>query len=267
MSTPRVSDGGTGLDGSRPIALVTGGVKRVGLAIARALARSGCDVVITYRTPGAELEAALASLRGHGAKVEAHRVELSDLASVDVWARELASRLSRLDVLIHSASSYERTPIDQLDEESLLRAFRVNAAAPLLLSRGVAPLLARSTRPGGGSIVAMCDIHAMGEHGLPRRREFSAYAMSKAALAEMVRTLARELAPKVRVNGVAPGVIAWPDSGYESDSAAQESYLRSVPMARAGTPEEGAECARWLALDATYVTGEILRVDGGRNLV
>ena len=102
---------------------------------------------------------------------------------------------------------------------------------------------------------------------MPRAREFVAYAMSKAALAEMVRSLARELAPRVRVNGVAPGVAAWPESGRESDVEAQQAYLKKVPLARAGTPEECAEVVRWLALEATYLTGEIVRFDGGRNMV
>ena len=91
-------------------------------------------------------------------------------------------------------------------------------------------------------------------------------AMSKAALAEMVRTLAVAFAPKVRVNAVAPGVVAWPESGYESDEAAQRVYLSRVPMGRAGTPEDAAEAVRWLALDAAYTTGHTLRIDGGRSL-
>ena len=90
--------------------------------------------------------------------------------------------------------------------------------------------------------------------------------MSKAALVEMVRTLAIELAPEVRVNGVAPGVVAWPEEGYESDADAQRRYLKRVPMKRAGTPEDAAEAVRWLALEARYTTGEIVRVDGGRAL-
>ncbi len=116
---------------------------------------------------------------------------------------------------------------------------------------------------GGGAVVAMADIHAM---GLPRPA-FSAYAMSKAALVEMVRSLARELAPRVRVNGVAPGVVAWPEQGYESESGAQAAYLKRVPLARAGAPEEAAAAVAWLAMDATYVTGQILRLDGGRSLM
>jgi pteridine reductase len=108
----------------------------------------------------------------------------------------------------------------------------------------------------------MCDIHASERP----RKNFAAYSMSKAALEQMVRVLALELAPKVRVNGVAPGVVAFPDSGAESDPEMQARYLKRVPLARSGTPEEAAEAVRWLALDATYTTGEVVRVDGGRWL-
>ncbi len=116
---------------------------------------------------------------------------------------------------------------------------------------------------GGGAVVAMGDIHAM---GLPRS-SFAPYAMSKAALVEMVRSLARELAPRVRVNGVAPGVVAWPEQGYESDESAQAAYRRGVPPAGAGTPQAAAAAVAWLPLEGTYVTGQILRLDGGRSLL
>jgi pteridine reductase len=115
---------------------------------------------------------------------------------------------------------------------------------------------------GGGSIVAMCDIHAMGRP----RKEYLAYSMSKAALAEMVQTLARELAPRVRVNGVAPGVVVFAESGADADPAMQKAYLSRVPLGRSGTPEDAARAVRWLAMEATYVTGEIVRLDGGRWL-
>jgi pteridine reductase len=131
-----------------------------------------------------------------------------------------------------------------------------------MLSARLSPLFERSLLPGGAAVVAMCDIHAMGRP----RRDFAAYSMSKAALEEMVRSLARDLAPSVRVNGVAPGVVAWPDSGIESESAEQSRYLRRVPLARAGEPEDAAKAVVWLALDATYITGDIIRVDGGRWL-
>ena len=132
----------------------------------------------------------------------------------------------------------------------------------MLLTKHLAAKLADSPLKGGGAVVALCDMHAMGRP----RKDFSAYSMSKAALAEMVQSLARELAPKVRVNGVAPGVVAFPEAGHESDPEMQKAYLSRVPLQRAGTPEDAAEAVRWLALDATYVTGEIVRLDGGRWL-
>jgi pteridine reductase len=141
--------------------------------------------------------------------------------------------------------------------------YRVNALGPLLLTKALAGAMRESEMAGGGAVVAMCDIHAM---GLPRSG-FAGYAMSKAALVEMVRSLARELAPRVRVNGVAPGVVAWPEAGYEADAGAQAAYLKRVPLGRAGTPEDAAGVVCWLALEATYLTGQVVRVDGGRSLL
>jgi pteridine reductase len=254
----------------RPLALITGGARRVGRATTLALARAGCDVVVTYNASDAEAKQTVADAVGLGASPTESRalsLPLDNPSDVEAIAADLARTLPRLDVVIHNASTYEPTPLASLTPEAALAAFRVNALAPLMLSKHLGPLLAASDMRGGGSMVAMCDIHALGEHGLPRSHEYLAYAMSKAALAEMVRSLARELAPRVRVNAVAPGVAAWPESGRESDKAAQQAYLSKVPLARAGTPEECAEVVRWLALEATYLTGEIIRFDGGRNML
>jgi pteridine reductase len=260
--------------GRRPLALITGGVKRVGLATAVSLARAGCDLLITYRSSQDEAKAAAEHVRGALAtgtapsmnetvSIEFGRVDLDDLSATERFAGELGARLAGLDVLVHNASIYGSTPLGELTADEAMRYYRVNALAPLLLSKHLAPRLAESVLPGGGAIVAMLDIHAM---GIPRAGH-SAYAMSKAALHEMVRTLAKELAPRVRVNGVAPGVVAWPESGDETSAEMQARYLSRVPLARAGTPEEAAEAVRWLALDATYVTGHVIRIDGGRSLM
>jgi pteridine reductase len=247
----------------RPTALVTGGARRVGRAIALAFARAGCDLVVTYRT-SAEEAGDLAEAAGeHGAGVRLEQLDLDDLGATAALGQRLAADLPRLDALVHNASVYAPTPLGEVTPEVALRHYRVNALAPLLLTRELAGRLAESPLPGGGSVVAMCDMHAMGRP----RKQFSAYAMSKAALIEMVRTLARELAPRVRVTGVAPGVVAFPDEGYESSEAEQQAYLSRVPLERTGTPEDAAETVRWLALEARYVTGEIVRLDGGRWLV
>lgn len=249
---------------SRPIAVVTGAGRpgRVGLAIAEALAGAGCDLVLTMR-PGSKAPALPEGLARAGVRWEA--VDLGDCDGADAWARRMAGALPRVDVLVHNASIYEPTPPATLSGAEALKHYCVNALSPLLLSRSLAGRLAESPLPGGGAIVAMCDIHAMGELG-QARRDFGAYGMSKAALLEMVMVLARALAPRVRVNAVAPGVVAFPESGRESDKAMQQAYLKRVPLGRSGTPAEAAEAVRWLALDATYCTGQVIRVDGGRAI-
>lgn len=246
----------------RPMALVTGGARRVGRAICLALAEAGCDVALTYRTSDEDARALERDLRARGAEARSLELDLSDLALVQRAAASLASELPRLDIVVHNASMYAPSPLETLDAEDLLANYRVNAAAPLLLTRGVLPLLSGSALPGGGAVVCLCDIHAMGRP----RRGFYAYAMAKAALVEMVRGLALELAPRVRVNGVAPGVVAFPERGFESDPEMQARYLARVPLGRSGTPEEAAGVVKWLAMEATYVTGEIIRLDGGRWL-
>ncbi|MHC4976406.1 MAG: SDR family oxidoreductase [Planctomycetota bacterium] len=247
----------------RPHALVTGGARRVGAEICRALASGGCDVTLTYNTRADEAAALVDELRSMGAEAHARRLSLEDegaIASLTSWFQE---QFARLDVLVHNASTYSACALEDVTPQVAVRDYRVNALGPLLLTRDLAPLLRASGCPGGGAIVVMGDIHAIGRP----RAGFAPYAMSKASLVEMMRSLARELAPDVRVNAVAPGVVAFPEEGFESDEAAQRAYLSRVPLGRTGTMGEAAEAVRWLALDATYTTGQVLRVDGGRWLV
>lgn len=252
------------LGSERPVALITGAARRVGRACAEAMARSGFDLLLTYHTSGEPAEATAAFLADtyHPCKVELARLDLGEPDRVERFGASLASRVPRLDVLIHNASIYGSRPLAEIDSAYALDMYRVNALAPLLLSRFAAPFLSRSPLKGGGAIVALCDMHALGRP----RREMSSYAMSKAALVEMVRSLARELAPGVRVNGVAPGVVGFPENGPESDAGFQAAYVSRVPLGRTGTSQDAAEAVRWLAMDAAYTTGEIVRVDGGRWL-
>lgn len=246
----------------RPVALVTGGAVRVGRATALELARAGCDLVVTYSSSAADAATLRTELRTLGAASVIEPLDLNDLHAVERWGASIAGRLPRLDVLVHNASIYAPTPLAEVTPDVLLANYRVNAAAPLLLSKALAARLRASPLPIGGAIIAMSDMHTLGRP----RRDFSAYAMSKAALTEMVRTLAVDLAPNIRVNAVAPGVVAFPDAGYESDPEMQARYIARVPLKRAGTPEDAAKTVRWLALDAGYITGEIVRLDGGRWL-
>lgn len=250
------------LGADRPVALVTGGARRVGAAICLVFARNGFDVLLTFNRSRDDAENLVASIRELGVAAASARLDLADLHAVKLFADHTARDLPRLDALVHNASSYDPSPIDSFNPGDALRQHTINAISPAVLSTRLAGLLKRSTLPAGGAIVAMCDIHALGR---PRRGHL-AYSMSKAALAELVRSLARDLAPGVRVNGVAPGVVAFPDTGPESDPEMQERYLSRVPLGRAGTPDDAAEMVRWLASDARYTTGEIVRIDGGRWL-
>jgi pteridine reductase len=248
--------------GKRPVVLVTGGAKRVGKAIAMSFARAGCDIIFTYHTSHEEAGWAAREFEKLGVSSTMYCVDFDDPAAVESFATTLADTAPRLDIVVHNASVYTPTPLDSLTAEEALRQYRVNALAPLVISSRLAPLLAASPLMGGGSVIVIADIHALGRP----RRDFGAYAMSKAAVAEMVHQLARDMAPNVRVNGIAPGVVAWPSDGPDADDSFQEKYIRRIPLGRAGTPDDAAEAIRWLALHAHYITGEILRVDGGRWL-
>lgn len=170
--------------------------------------------------------------------------------------------MPRVDVLVHNAAEYVATPTESVAAATVERLFRVNALSPMLISKALFKGLAMSTLSGGGAIVTLGDIHAMGPTGQPRKG-YIGYSMSKAALQEMTLVLAREMAPRVRVNAAALGVAAFAPG---EDEAFQSRYLSRVPLGRAGTPEDAAKAVAWLALDAAYCTGQVVRVDGGRGL-
>lgn len=246
----------------RPHAWIIGGANRIGRAIALELARAGCDVLITYNTSRDNALATAQECQKLGAHAQSQPLALDDLSGVVPQVQHLLRQQPRCDILVLSASAYRATSLDQIDSQELLDMFSVNAASHALIAQTLAPTLRTSTLAGGGAIVAMLDVHAL---GTPRRSHL-AYAMSKAALAEAVWSLAIELAPQVRVNGLAIGVAAWPTSGPDADPSMQANYLKKVPLARAGTPEEAAVATRFLALEATFTTGHFLTLDGGRSL-
>lgn len=224
------------------VALVTGAGIRVGAAIARDLARHGWRVAGHYRTHrpsrlAAALQADLALPDGPAALAAAFR-----------------ARFSRLDLLVNSAAAFDAIPLAETDAAAFDSQMELNARAPLLLTRALAPLLRRS----GGSVVNVVDVGG----GLVAWRGYAAYAASKAALARLTECLALELAPGVRVNGVAPGTVLWPES---YPAARRRELARRIPLGRAGVPDDVAEAIRYLA-GARFVTGAILPVDGGRHL-
>jgi pteridine reductase len=236
-------------------AIVTGAARRVGRAVALELARAGWDLVLTCRTRRAEADRVAAECAAASATVA--ELDLDDLGAVGRFGADAASR--GVDALVLNASSYERTPFGAIAAPVAERELRVNAIAPLILSQSLAPALAASRLSGGGAIVAFGDIHAAGRP----RRAFAPYLMSKAALHAMVEALAVELAPAVRVNAILPGVVAWPDDAPASE---RESYEARIPLGRPGTPEDAARLARSIIEDMPYVTGSLIRLDGGRWL-
>lgn len=244
-------------------AIVTGAARRVGRAVALELAAAGWDLVLTCRTRRAEADrvaaecAAAGATNGHRCRVAVAELDLADLPAVERFGIGAAAR--GVDALVLNASSYARTPFGSIAAPVAEHELRVNALAPLLLSQSLAPALSASAAPGGGAIVAFGDIHAAGRP----RRSFAPYLMSKAALHAMVEALAVELAPAVRVNAILPGVVAWPDDAPAAERAAYEAR---IPLARPGTPEDAARLVRTVIEDMPYVTGSLMRLDGGRWL-
>ena len=241
---------------SRPTALVTGAAARIGASIASRLHERGCDLVLHYNSnrSGAErLAAELNEVRpGSVASLQA---DLSTPSGVDKLAGGVRSAFARLDVLVNNASRFYPTPIGESQPWQWEDLLNSNLRGPWFL---VQALLAE-LQASGGSIVNIIDVHAQRP-----MRDHSVYCISKAGLAMMTKALARELGPAVRVNGVSPGAILWPES--EPAEAEKRSILGRTALGRLGEPADIASAVVYLALDAPYVTGQILAVDGGRSL-
>ena len=241
------------------VALVTGAARRIGAVIARTLHAQDFDVAIHYRASADDAEALVAELNASRAdSAAAFAADLTDIAAIEQLASQVIGWHGRLDVLVNNASSFYPTPAGTVTEAQWDDLVGTNLKAPLFLSQAAAPAL----REARGSIVNIVDIHASRP-----LREHIVYGPAKAGLAMLTRSLAKDLAPEVRVNGVAPGAILWPDleQAGEADSAHQ-SIIGSVPLGRTGAPEDIAETVYFLAAEAGYVTGEVIRVDGGRRL-
>ena len=236
-------------------ALVTGGARRVGASIARALHAHGCGVAIHYRSSSSDATAladSLNSSRPGSALVT--RCNLLDDAALAAMIGDVAGRAGRLDILVNNASSFYPTPLGTVTRENWDDLVGTNLRAPLFLSQAAAPHL----RAARGVIINLIDIHAMRP-----LRDHVLYGTAKAGLAMLTRSLARDLAPEIRVNGVAPGAVLWPEDGL-SDST-RESIVRQIPMKHPGTPDDIAGCVLYL-VQAGYVTGQIVAVDGGRSI-
>jgi pteridine reductase len=240
----------------RRVALITGAAHRLGAEIARHLHQAGLRVLIHYRNSSTSADALAAELNAlHHDSARTLAADLLDLTAIEQLAHAALQAWGRVDVLINNASTYYPTPVGSITSTHWDDLIGSNLRAPLFLSQALAP----SLKAGSGSIVNMVDIHAEKPlHGHP------VYSVAKAGLAMLTRSLAIELGPEVRVNAVAPGIILWPER--ELSDTEKSAMLERVVLGRKGEPNDIAKTVCFLALDARYVTGQILAVDGGRSL-
>ena len=238
------------------VALVTGGARRVGRAVALRLAEAGCHVMITFNTSADEAAQTVADITALGRRAWCAKIDLASPSAPRQIVRHLKRGADRLDVLVHNAAVYRPTPWGKLTREDWYEHIRVNATAPVMITQALADLLAAD---GGGRVIHFLDAHLL-DHS---RRNYLAYSVSKAALLEATHCLAREMAPHVTVNAIAPGVVDWAE---DMTAKQRKAYLQQIPLGRAGTVDDAAGAVLFLARDADYLTGQIIRLDGGRTL-
>jgi pteridine reductase len=238
-----------------PVALVTGAANRIGAAIARVLHAAGYNIVLHYRNSATAAQTLMAELNAvRPDSVRSQRADLAELAQVETLALDSVAQWGRLDVLVNNASSFYPTKLHEIDEGDWQDLMNSNARAPLFLAK----YLHGALRASRGCIVNIVDSTALdGVAG------FTPYTMAKAALANMTRSLARELAPEIRVNGVSPGAILWPEYAGGVSEEEKNHTIAQTALGRMGTPEDIAHAVLFLARDASYVTGQVIAVDGG----
>ena len=239
------------------VVLITGGAKRVGAAICRRLHAAGANLMLHYRASAGEarlLQAELNHVRADSvALIQADLLVVSKLNSL---VEQTVQSFGRLDGLVNNASSFFQTPLGEISVDGWNDLIGTNLQAPLFLAQAAATALRRSQ----GAIVNIADIHA--DRPL---KNYVVYSVAKAGLVGLTRSLARELAPEVRVNAVAPGPVLWPDDESFNELSRQR-IISHTPLRREGTPEDIAAAVHFLLAEAQYTTGETINVDGGRHV-
>ncbi|PYE38211.1 pteridine reductase [Psychrobacter fozii] len=251
------------INAKAPVMLVTGSAKRIGAAIIKAAHSQGYRVIIHCHH--SESEAQILATQLNSLRADSAALIIADLAVVDdnnalsTLVKNIVETFGQLDVLVHNASRFYPSPLGSINHAQWDELFLTNAKAPLLLSQALFPYLKNQQ----GCIINLLDIHA---HDKPFSN-YTVYNMAKAAHRMMVQSLALEMAPEVRINGVAPGVNILPDADSDQalDHDQQRSIIGSIPMQRIGRPDEIAHSVLYL-VQAHYLTGEIITVDGGRSL-
>ena len=236
--------------------LITGGARRVGATIARTLHGAGANVVVHYRNSAPDAEKLKAELNGARASSAAtFQCDLLDMDKLSELSGYAVGRFGSLDILVNNASSFYPTPMGKITEAHFDDLIGTNLKAPLFLSQTTAPALRKSR----GQIINIVDIHATRP-----LRDYTTYCVAKAGLHMLTRSLAKELGPEIRVNGISPGPVMWPEHG--GDEAARKKIIQRTILQKMGSPEDIARTVLFFAASAPFITGQILAVDGGRSV-
>jgi len=237
-------------------ALITGAGKRIGAVIARTLHNAGANVAIHYFSSSAQADALAEQLNAiRAGSAITLQADLRSIDAINSLVAAMIEQTDALDLLVNNASTFYPTPLGTITEEQWDDLIGANLKAPLFLSQAAWPHL----RAARGAIINIVDVHSQRP-----LRDHLVYGPAKAGLAMLTRSLAKDLGPDVRVNGVSPGAILWPEEGLPEKT--RQSIIREIALKRVGAPEDIAGAVLYLARDATYVTGQILAVDGGRSV-
>ncbi|MCW9014116.1 MAG: pteridine reductase [Gammaproteobacteria bacterium] len=239
-------------------ALITGAAKRIGAEISRMLHAEGMNIAIHYRSSEDEAQALcdeLNALRADSAIIL--QADLHHTVELESLVKQAADYWGDLSALINNASTFYPTPVGSITEAHWDDLMGSNLKAPLFLSQAATPYLKTSR----GNIINIVDVH-----GFRPMKLHPVYCAAKAGLAMLTQSLARELGPEIKVNGVAPGAIMWPESGLEEDAATQQMILDRTALKRKGEPRDIAATVRFLIRDADYITGQVIPVCGGRSI-
>lgn len=242
-----------------PVALITGGAKRIGASIARLLHANQINVIIHYHASEKEASALaheLNQIRPHSASLIA--ADLADIDSVTTLGKKAPQLFGRLDILVNNAARFYRTHFGQVSDFAWEDLMSSNLKAPFFLAQTCTPALKESQN---GLIINIADIH-----GLKPMRDYSVYCLTKHAIFMLTRILAKELAPDIRVNGVAPGPVLWPEGSNTLSEADKQMIIARTALGKGGSPEDIAKAVLFFTQDAKFITGQILNVDGGRSL-
>ncbi len=240
------------------VVLITGGAKRVGAEICRLLHKEGAQLMIHYRASAAEARALQAELnlqRPHSVAII--QGDLLNLGVLPNLVAETVNQFGRLDVLINNASSYYPTEVGDISDEHWQDLMGSNLKAPLFLSQAAAAELKKQH----GCIINITDMHVERP-----KKGYIVYSVAKAGLVTLTKSLAQELSPEVRVNAVAPGPVLWPEDNPQFNEVYRQRVISQTMLKRVGEPQDVAKAVRFLVLDAPFITGHILAVDGGRSL-